>query len=184
MDTQEALIKLATIAKEEGVNEIIVESNFGDGMFNQLFLPILTKIYPVTLSEVRHNKQKELRICDTLEPVMNQHKLVFDRTLIKQDYESTQHLPPEQALRYQLMYQMTRLSRDRGALVNDDRLDALSMAVAYHTEAMAQDAEVRMGQRREEALQDELVRIQTQHQLGFAVVTGHNLKDTQKSYRW
>ena len=82
------------------------------------------------------------------------------------------------------MYQMTRLSRDRGALVNDDRLDALSMAVAYHSEAMAQDAEVRMGQRREEALQGELVRMQRQHQMGFAVITGHNLKDSQKSYRW
>jgi hypothetical protein len=182
--SEEALIKLATIAKEEGVNEIIVESNFGDGIFNAVFTPILTKIYPCTLSEVRHNKQKELRICDTLEPVMNQHKLVFDKKVIKQDYESCQHLPPEQALRYMLMYQMTRLSRDRGALVNDDRLDALSMAVAYHTEAMAQDAEIRMAQRSEEALQDELVRMQRQHQLGFAVITGHNLKDSQKSYRW
>ena len=141
--SEEALIKLATIAKEEGVNEIIVESNFGDGMFNQLFLPILTKIYPVTLSEVRHNKQKELRICDVLEPVMNQHKLVFDKKVIKQDYESCRAPASRASLRYQLMYQMTRLSRDRGALVNDDRLDALVMAVQYWTDAMAQDAEER-----------------------------------------
>ena len=37
--SEEALQKLAVIAKEEQVNEIIVESNFGDGMFNQLFMP-------------------------------------------------------------------------------------------------------------------------------------------------
>ena len=47
--------KLAVIAKEEQVNEIIVESNFGDGMFNQLFMPVLNKVHSVTMSEVRHN---------------------------------------------------------------------------------------------------------------------------------
>ena len=53
--SEEALQKLAVIAKEEQVNEIIVESNFGDGMFNQLFLPVLSKVHAVTMSEVRHN---------------------------------------------------------------------------------------------------------------------------------
>ena len=182
--SEEALEQLARIAKEEGVNEIIVESNFGDGMFNQLFTPVLNRIYPCTLSEVRHNKQKELRIIDVLEPVMNQHRLVVDKKVIKLDYESCQHLPPEQALRYQLMYQLTRITRDRGALVNDDRLDALAMAVQFWVEAMAQDVEKRMAARREDLLRDEMRRMQRQHQLGFAVMTGHNLKDTNSSYKW
>ena len=182
--SEEALEQLARIAKEEGVNEIIVESNFGDGMFSQLFTPILNRIYPCTLSEVRHNKQKELRIIDVLEPVMNQHRLVVDKKVIKQDYESCQHLPPEQALRYQLMYQLTRITRDRGALVNDDRLDALAMAVQFWVDAMAQDVEKRMAARREDLMRDEMRRMQRQHQLGFAVMTGHNLKDTNSSYKW
>ena len=79
---------------------------------------------------------------------------------------------------------MTRITRDRGALVNDDRLDALAMAVQYWVDAMAQDVEKRMAARREDLLRDEMRRMQRQHQLGFAVMTGHNLKDTQKSYRW
>ena len=89
--------KLAVIAKEEQVNEIIVESNFGDGMFNQLFMPVLNKVHSVTMSEVRHNKQKERRIIDVLEPVMNQHRLVMDKKVIQKDFDSCQHLPPEQA---------------------------------------------------------------------------------------
>ena len=32
--SEEVLTELANIAKDEGVNEIIVESNFGDGLFN------------------------------------------------------------------------------------------------------------------------------------------------------
>ena len=180
--TQEALQKLAVIAKEEEVNEIIVESNFGDGMFNQLMLPVLGKIHPVTMSEVRHNTQKEKRIIDVLEPVMNQHRLVVDKKVIQQDYDSCQNLPPEQALRYQLMYQMTRITNDRGALTNDDRLDALAMAVQYWVDAMAQDAEHKIQSRREEVLMDEVNRMKDMAGLGFAVLTGKPKETTQTKW--
>ena len=180
--TEEALQKLAVIAKEEEVNEIIVESNFGDGMFNQLMLPVLGKIHPVTMSEVRHNTQKEKRIIDVLEPVMNQHRLVVDKKVIQQDYDSCQNLPPEQALRYQLMYQMTRITNDRGALTNDDRLDALAMAVQYWVDAMAQDAEHKIQSRREEVLMDEVNRMKDMAGLGFAVLTG--TQDNKIHNKW
>jgi hypothetical protein len=150
------LKRLCQIAKNHSVNLLLIESNFGDGMFNKLLEPYLTKIYPVTMEEVRHNKQKELRIIDTLEPVMNQHKLVIDRNVIRQDYESTQHLPPEQALNYQLCYQMTRITKERGALIHDDRLDALAGAVAYWVEQMGADADQQINNRRQELLDQEL----------------------------
>ncbi|MDB4170026.1 phage terminase large subunit [Planktomarina sp.] len=181
--SEEALKKLAVIAKEEQVNEIIVESNFGDGMFNQLFMPVLNKVHSVTMSEVRHNTQKERRIIDVLEPVMNQHRLVMDKKVIQKDFDSCQHLPPEQALRYQLMYQLTRLTADRGALTNDDRLDALAMACQYWVDAMAQDVEQRMGVRKEELMAAELNRLREQASMGFAVITGHQSEKTL-SLRW
>ncbi len=181
--SEEALQKLSLIAKEEQVNEIIVESNFGDGMFNQLITPVLSKIHPVTLSEVRHNTQKEKRIIDVLEPVMNQHKLVIDKKVIKQDYESTQHLPPEQSLRYQLMYQLTRVTAERGALSNDDRLDSLAMAVQYWVDAMAQDADRQINSRREEMLMDEINKVRQSASMGLAVITGHLGGDTS-NMKW
>jgi hypothetical protein len=182
--SEEALQKLAVIAKEEQVNEIIVESNFGDGMFNQLFMPVLNKVHPVTMGEGRHNTQKERRIIDVLEPVMNQHRLVMDKKVIQKDFESCQHLPPEQALRYQLMYQLTRLTADRGALTNDDRLDALAMACQYWVDAMAQDVEQRMGVRKEELMAAELNRLREQASMGFAVITGHQSEKTINNLRW
>ncbi|MDB2466791.1 phage terminase large subunit [Planktomarina temperata] len=182
--SEEALQKLAVIAKEEQVNEIIVESNFGDGMFNQLFMPVLNKVHSVTMSEVRHNTQKERRIIDVLEPVMNQHRLVMDKKVIQKDFDSCQHLPPEQALRYQLMYQLTRLTADRGALTNDDRLDALAMACQYWVDAMAQDVEQRMGVRKEELMAAELNRLREQASMGFAIITGHQSEKTTNNLRW
>lgn len=181
--SEEALQELAKIAKEEQVNQIIIESNFGDGMFTQLFLPILTKIHPVSIEEVRHNIQKERRIIDTLEPVMNQHKLIFDRKVIKRDYDSTQSLPAEQALRYQLMYQLTRVTAERGALSNDDRLDALAMAVNYWVEHMSQDADKRIASRLEERLMAEVNAVRQSASMGLAVTTGH-LGGQQESFKW
>ena len=113
---------------------------------------------------------------------MNQHRLVMDKKVIQKDFDSYQHLPPEQALRYQLMYQLTRLTADRGALTNDDRLDALAMACQYWVDAMAQDVEVRMGVRREEMMVLELDRLRDAASMGYAVITGHQGQKT--NLRW
>ncbi len=154
--SDEVLKALTMKAKKQKVNAIVVESNFGDGMFVELFKPILTKIHPCTIEEVRHNIQKERRIIDTLEPVMNQHRLVVDPKVIQHDYESAQTYPLESQLKYQLIYQMSRLTNQRGAITHDDRLDALSMAVAYWTEQMAQDADNRMRERKVDQIDAEL----------------------------
>lgn len=130
------LRQLANKAKIYGVNEIVVEGNFGDGMFSKLFAPVLNAIHPCRITEVKNYAQKEARIIDTLEPVMMRHKLIVHKQVIIDDYQVYENTPA-----YSLIYQMTRLSRDRGALAHDDRLDALCMAVAYWLEVMDRDEE-------------------------------------------
>ena len=158
--SEDTLTELAEIAKKYKVNYIVSESNFGDGMFTELMRPILTRIYPCSLEEVRHSTQKEKRIIDTLEPVMSGHRLVVDPDVIKDDFQTIQKYPHESQLKYSLFYQMSRLTRERGAITHDDRLDALSIAVAYWVEQMAQDAEVKMADRKVELLDAELQRFQ------------------------
>lgn len=135
------LTKLASIAKEEIVNHVIIEANFGDGMYTSLFTPVISKVHPCAIEEVKHSTQKERRIIDTLEPVMNRHKLIFDRMVIEDDYRTAQQYDGDNKYTKTLIYQMTRISYDRGALKHDDRLDALSIAVNYWVENMAQDAD-------------------------------------------
>ena len=144
------LVKLAETAKKNQVKLIIVESNFGDGMFTQLLKPVLGRIYPCTVEEVRHSQQKEHRIIDTLEPVMSTHRLIVDQKLIQKDYDSARDP------KYALFYQMTRLTKDRGSLIHDDRLDALAIAVNYWTEHMARDNDKAIGQIKSSLLKDEL----------------------------
>jgi len=152
------LQQLVAIAKDNKVNKVVIESNFGDGMFMELIKPLFRTTYPVTIEEVRHNKQKELRIVDTLEPVLNSHRLIIDPTVINNDYRSALSYPIEQQTRYMLMYQLSRITRDRGSLVHDDRLDALSIAVGYWVQQMAADVNQSMIDRQQELLEEELTK--------------------------
>lgn len=138
--SNETLIALCNIAKAQKVNKIIIESNFGDNMYMELLKPHITRIYPCMLEEIRQNTQKELRIISTLEPVLNQHRLVVDPAVIQADYDSAMlHYSADIAPQYMLFYQLARLSKDKGSLKHDDRLDALAMAVQYFGNRMALD---------------------------------------------
>jgi len=163
---EEVLENLANKARDYHVNEVVIEPNFGDGMFNKLLSPVMARIYPCKISDTERSRgQKEQRIVDTLEPVMNQHRLVVDRKLIERDFKSTEIYVPEQQNRYRLFYQMTRITRERGSLIKDDRLDALALAVHYWTEQMARDTHRAADETRERLLDEELRRFMD-HALG------------------
>ncbi|MFN4278292.1 MAG: phage terminase large subunit [Ferrovibrio sp.] len=152
--SEENLKAIAMLARLHKVNKVIIEPNFGDGMFNQLLKPVMQAIYPVTIEDAeRSNTQKERRIIDTLEPVMNQHRLVFDRAVIERDFKSTEDRPSEDVNKFRLMYQLTRITKDKGALVKDDRLDALALAVHYWVEQMNRSTDQALRDHRE-ALRD------------------------------
>ena len=128
------------------VNLVLVESNFGDGMFTQLLSPWFSekKGYACTIEEVRSNKQKELRIIDTLEPLMNQHRIIIDRKVIEEDFASAQEaaVSVETGFVFSLFYQITHITKDRGALVHDDRVDAFAGCAAKFMEIMNADQDV------------------------------------------
>lgn len=131
-----ALTQMAQLAKFWQVNEIVVEANFGDGMFTKLMSPIFSKIHPCAITEVKNTKQKELRIIDTLEPVLMRHKLIVNQSVIENDYRRY-----ESGQTYSLIYQMTRICRDKNAIAHDDRLDAVTMAAAYWLSSMDMDGD-------------------------------------------
>ena len=162
---QSTLEALAKIAKEEKVNHVIIEANFGDGMYTELIKPVLSRHHPCIVEEVKHSSQKERRIIDTLEPVINRHKLVFDRMVIEDDYRTAQAYEADNKFTKTLIYQLTRISYDRGSLKHDDRLDALAIAVAYWVERMGQDADRGLRSERNRLLDTELEKFM-EHAIG------------------
>ena len=120
--SEDTLVKLMKIAEREEVKKVIVEPNFGDGMFAQLLRAVSYKVYRVAIEDSKWSRQqKEARIIDTLEPVLNAHRLIVSPSVIEQDFRSTEEYPTEEQNRYRLFYQMTRVTRERGSLAKDDR---------------------------------------------------------------
>ena len=138
-----------------GVTKLVVETNFGDGLVAELFKKHLIQTKQlIDVEEVRANVRKEDRIIDALEPVLNQHRLIVDRSVIEWDFKSNPDEAPEKRLLYMLFYQMSRMCREKGAVKHDDRLDCLAQGVKYFTDAMAISAHEQIKLKKQEEWQD------------------------------
>lgn len=134
-DQAEAMSQVAEIARDQRVNLILVEPNYAGQVWIQAFQPILQRVWPGKRGEpggcrveeaAWSRSQKEVRIIETLEPLMNQHRIVLDESVARDQT---------------LMYQLTHITRERNCLTHDDRVDALAGAVAHFVNQMAVDAE-------------------------------------------
>ncbi len=137
--TEPVLEGLAQAAKRQKVKLILLEDQFGQGMLQSLLQPYLRNTYPCTVEPVRSNMQKERRIINALEPVLNQHRLIINRSVVEKDAQQRDDDSVETALAYQLFHQMTHLTIDKNCLQHDDRLDALAGAIQYWNESLAID---------------------------------------------
>ena len=151
------LLDILKGCRKYGVTKLVIETNFGDGIVAELFKKhsIQTK-QAVDIEEVRANVRKEDRIIDSLEPVLNQHRLVVDRKVIEWDFKSNPDEAPEKRLMYMLFYQMSRMCKEKGAVKHDDRLDCLAQGVKYFTDAMAISAHEAIKDRKLEEWNDML----------------------------
>lgn len=142
---------MVRMAMHWGVPHIEVERNFGAGMYaQQLRAAVLRAGANITVSDDNWaSGQKEVRIADTLSPVFANHRVVLNLAALQKDVHGTSVYPIEQRQSYQMMYQITKLTRERGALIHDDRLDSLEGAVKYFVQAASQDAAERMAKYRE-----------------------------------
>jgi len=149
------LLDILRGCKKFGVTKLVIETNFGDGIVSELFKKHLQQTkQAIDIEEVRANVRKEDRIIDSLEPVLNQHRLVVDRGVIEWDYNSNKDEAPELRLMYMLFYQMSRMCREKGAVKHDDRIDCLAQGVKYFTDAMAISAYEAVKLRKQEEWQD------------------------------
>ena len=155
--TEHVLNKLVLIAKKNKVNKILIEDNFGSGMFETILKPYLNKEYRCTTELIRQTTNKHRRILDTLEPLISQHRIIIDKKVVQNDYELTNNLySPEKALQYQLFYQISRLQKSANTLKHDDRIDALQIACSYFQKQLAKDQDLAFRQRKEDLFNIEM----------------------------
>ena len=149
------LLNILRGCKKYNVTKLVIETNFGDGIVSELFRKHLQQTkQAIDVEEVRANVRKEDRIIDSLEPVLNQHRLVVDKSVIEWDYNSNKDEAPELRLMYMLFYQMSRMCKEKGAVKHDDRLDCLAQGVKYYTDAMGISAYETVKARKQEEWKD------------------------------
>jgi hypothetical protein len=147
--SDKTLLDILKGCRKYEVTKLVIETNFGDGIVSELFRKHLQQTdQRIDVEEVRANVRKEDRIIDSLEPVLNQHRLVVDRSVIEWDFKSNPDEAPEKRLMYMLFYQMSRMCREKGAVKHDDRLDALAQGVKYFTDAMGISAQEAIKERK------------------------------------
>ena len=147
--SDKTLLDILKGCKKYEVSKLVIETNFGDGIVSELFRKHLQQTNQrIDVEEVRANVRKEDRIIDSLEPVLNQHRLVVNRSVIEWDFKSNPDEAPERRLMYMLFYQMSRMCREKGAVKHDDRLDALAQGVKYFTDAMGISAQEAIKERK------------------------------------
>lgn len=140
--SDKTLCEILRRAKRYSATSCLIESNFGDGAIMELMKKHAQEMkVGMNFEEVRATTRKEDRIIDTLEPVLNQHRLIIDQRLIDWDYRSNPDQAPEERLPRMLMYQLTRMCREKGAVKHDDRVDALALGVKYFQDVLAISAQ-------------------------------------------
>lgn len=161
----ENLRRIARSMRTHRVRRLAIEKNFGGEFLAPLLEVELRKLmipaggrddegneYPdgwACAVELVHNStQKEVRIIDILDPVLSSHRLVVSPDVIRPI--------PDKPAKYQLQHQLTRLTRQRNALENDDKIDALAGSVAMHQLELSIDTEQAADQQREKWLEEQL----------------------------
>lgn len=175
----ETLLHIAKSCVRFKVNKLRVEANFGDGMFAALLRPVLEKEWKrhndaqrkvnrnhedggTEIEEVRasNTMAKEKRILSVLEPVTQQHRLVVDRSVLEWDFNSLSKMDGEDTRhRYAFGYQYTHLTRERDALIHDDRLDGLALAVGDFADILGVDPQGMAVRASDERIEDELEKL-------------------------
>jgi hypothetical protein len=165
---ESVLTKLATIARDCKVNTVVIEDNFGDGMYAQLFRPIAQRVIKfgtvdgdkregVSIEDHKVHGQKEVRAVETLEPLMSAHRIIIDEALVKRITAAKDRSHDIDAAFKSGFYQMTRLTKERGCLKFDDWIDALSGACRWWTERMGTDVKSEAQERKAEKLKADLL---------------------------
>jgi hypothetical protein len=179
--TDPVLKGLLNVARRQDVNHILCEPNFGGGMFAQLLRAAASNFHPCEIEDSKWAKgQKETRIIDTLEPIIGRHRLVVCRSVIEDDFRSTDKYHASDISRRRLFFQMTRITRDRGALAHDDRIEAVAGAVAYWQTVMNKSTDDALADHRESAIELELAKFM-EHAIGG---TGDSQPGTHRPRPW
>lgn len=149
--TEDDLKAIANLVIKLRPTVVKVEKNFGYGLYLTAVRPIITAAIDKHNAEGKEyiplpgfaedmvSGQKERRIIDTLEPVIGRGALIVNERILLDEAASVAGYDARLRNTYSGLFQMAKLTRDKGSLIHDDRIDALSGLVNHYGPALAVD---------------------------------------------
>lgn len=128
------LKRIAEDCKKWGVQTIEIEANFGGEMFGELLRPVCADIFyePEIISLPAKQVRKEVRIVENVEPLASSHRLVVNAELLRQDFfVDYEDVEAGKRRYYRLTYQYSRMTKAKGAVPHDDRVEGISALVGH-----------------------------------------------------
>ncbi len=153
---QSQMEDLAKVAKQWSVSVVKIEKNMGYGAFSAVWLPILRQHHQCAIEEDYVTGQKELRIIETLEPVIARGSLIINEAILQEDTDRAAIHEPAKRNLFSLFHQLSKMTRDKNCLFHDDRVDALEGAVRHWVQMLAIDQNAAIASMRERELREAL----------------------------
>jgi hypothetical protein len=101
----------------------------------------------------RSAAEKERRVIENaMEPVLHKHKLVLAMVLATKNDRFAEQLPVKEVNRYGLFNALGRITKDKGSLVNDERIDAVGLGMHDWTKQMVRDFKREEGRCRQDVV--------------------------------
>ena len=128
--SEEVMVDLINIAKRNKVSTIVIERNYGGGMFTELMIKYIKEHHAdeIGVLDIVTRGKKSRRLIETIEPYLTSRKLVADRKWFTKEIENPQ---------YNIFQQMMSIDMDNIYSSHDDRADALAIGLDFLKQQLA-----------------------------------------------
>lgn len=159
--SEENMTKLIEIAVENKCDHIILERNLGGGIATKLLASHYAKMVSnkavkdnISVSDQNSSGQKEKRIIDCIGPILARHRMVMHMRALERDTSTLQAYSSDKRVVHSGFAQMDSITKDRGSLAKDDRIDALEQLCRKLSSALLQEEGAEEERQRQEVFKE------------------------------
>ena len=127
---EETMVEMINVAKKNKVSTIVIERNYGGGMFTELMIKYIKEHHAddIGVLDIITKGKKSRRLIEVIEPFLTAGKLVADRKWFNKEVENPQ---------YNMWQQAMSIDMDNIYSNNDDRVDALGIGLDFLKQQLA-----------------------------------------------
>ena len=169
--SEEVMTDLINVAMKNNVDTIVIERNYGGGMFTELMIKYIKEHHAEELGvlDIITKGKKARRLIEVIEPFLTAGKLVADRKWFEREISNPQ---------YNMWQQAMSIDMDNIYSNNDDRIDALGIGLDFLKQQLAVSEQDVKKEYDEKLFQHELESIAHSHSFVKYGISKHTMNQS------